>query len=247
MTDTFERNLMISLGAHALVALIIFVRAALVPSDPIIIRKAIRVDVVGLPQKMVEAKLPPPAPPEAKPVPAKPAAEPVKTPAKTESKPKAPTVNLDKTKKADTTKAQDKALARIKQMSALEKIQEELKQQKPNNKPTAVAGNQISEGNSLEGLARIDYDRYLSDLESRVRASWSLPQWLADQPLKAQIQIFIDARGYVTKKVMRRSSGNEIFDAKVIEAIDANSPLPEPPANLRGALATSGIILNFPE
>ncbi len=251
--DTFSRNVMISLGAHAVLLMFIFLRAVFVPSEPIEIRRAIRVDVVGLPAKMPEkVELPPPAP-EPKPIaaPSKPEPPAKELPPKVEPKkpePKAPTVNLDKKKPApDTKKAQASALDKIKQMSALDKIKEDVAKDAKPSKPTVIAGNQVSQGNSLTGLEKIEYDRYFDDIEGKVRANWSIPQWLAESPLKAQVQILIDSAGYVTKKIIRRSSGNAIFDAKVIEAIEASSPLPAPPDRLRGVLSTGGIILNFPE
>lgn len=246
--DKFQRNLYISLAGHAVILAFVFLRAVIVPSESIEIRRAIRVDVVDLPKKMTETTLsPPPQPAEAKtPEPVTPKAEAPKP------EPKPETVNLNKpnakAKKADTAKNQNQAFAKLKAMAALDKIKQDVSKSKEEAKPsTVVAGNQISAGNSLTGLDRIEYDKYFDELEGKIRAQWSIPQWLADSPYKAQVQVLIDERGYVTKKVMRRSSGNEIFDAKVFEAIDGSSPLPVPPRRLQGLLSTSGIILNFPE
>jgi len=247
MTDTFSRNVFISLGGHALVLALIMVRAVFVPTDPIEIRRAIRVDVVDLPRKMTETTLSPP--PKA----AEPAVKPVKetAPSKPAEPPKPETVNLakpdPKAKKPDTAKRQKQALAQIKAMTALDKIKQDVSKEKEAKPSTVVAGNQVSAGNSLSGLDKIEYDRYFDELENKIRAQWSIPQWLADSPYKAQVQVLIDERGYVIKKIMRRSSGNEVFDSKVIEAIEGSSPLPVPPQRLHGMLSTSGIILNFPE
>jgi colicin import membrane protein len=248
MTDTFSRNLTISAVGHAVVLALIFVRAVLIPSEPIEIRRAIRVDVVDLPQKMTEEQMkaapappPPPSKTESKPEPAKP--EPVKA-----APPKPDTVNLSKAKPKDVAKSQSAALAKLKALAALEKIKHDVSEEKKPAKPaTVVKGNQVAAGNSLTGLDRIEYDKYFDDLEGKIRAQWSIPQWLADGDYKAQVQILVDERGYVTKKIMRRSSGNEVFDAQVMAAIDGSSPLPPPPARLQGLLSTSGIILNFPE
>jgi colicin import membrane protein len=251
MTDTFSRNIWISAVGHGVLALMIFVKAVFSPSEPIEIRRAIRVDVVGLPAKITEpVKLPEPAPSQAQP--AKPV-EPVKElPPKEVPKPpepKTPTVNLDKKKPApDTKQAQSRALDRIKQMAALDKIKNDVSNDKPASpKSGAIAGNKVSAGNSLTGLEKIEYDRYFDELEGKVHSNFNLPQWLAESAFKAQVQVLIDAKGFVIKKIMRRSSGNEIFDARVIEAIDASSPFPVPPERLSGTLSTGGVILNFPE
>lgn len=244
---TFERNLMISGGAHFVLMLFIFVRAVFVPSEPIEIRRAIRVDVVDLPQKMTEQQLAPPAPEPAKVLPAKEEPKPKETPKSVEA-PK-PTKDI---KKVDLSKKQNKALDKIKAMAAMDKIKNEVNEEKKNEKKsdkpaTQVRGNQVNAGNSLTGLDKIEFDRYFDDLHQKVLGNWSIPQWLADAPLKAQVQILVDEKGVIFKKTMVKASGNPIFDAKVMEALDASSPLPAPPVRLQGKLSTSGIILNFPE
>lgn len=261
MTDNFPRNIAISIGLHVAVLLVIFFQAVLIPRDPIDLRNAIRVDVVDLPKKMATlpepvakpqppaalkpaAPEPPPEPPKAEPAPVKP--EPVATP-------KAPVVPKAATKaKPDVKKSQSDALNRLKRMSAIDKIKQEVSESnsaKTSTKPAAdaVAGNKVSSGNSLTGLERIDFNQYLDEIKGKVNANLSIPQWLADTDLRAQVQVLIDERGYITKREIKKSSNNDVFDAKVIEAIDASSPLPAPPARLRGVLSTSGITFNFPE
>jgi TonB family protein len=135
-------------------------------------------------------------------------------------------------------------------MAALDRIKNEVgeeKRKKPDKTGTKVAGNQLHAGNALTGLDKIEFDRYFDDLHQKVLDNWSIPQWLADMPLKAQVQILLDEKGFVTKKTLLKSSGNQIFDNKVLAAIESSSPLPVPPARLVGKLSTSGIILNFPE
>ncbi len=235
MNDSLSRDLIYSLAGHLVVVVFIFFSAVLIPSQPIDLRQAIRVDVVGLPDKLPEQKLAPP----------KPEPESMKAPPKVEEA-KAPKVS---TKKADLSKSQQAALNQIKSMKALEKIKSQLNKEKEknDNASTVVKGNQVNAGNSLTGLEKIEYDRYFDDLNVRIREHWNIPQWLADANLRAQVQVLIDERGYVVKKVFRRSSGNTVFDNSVLAAIDNSSPLPAPPARLRGLLATSGVIFNFPE
>jgi colicin import membrane protein len=240
---TFERSLMYSGVAHVSLALFLFVRAVIVPSEAIEVRRAIRVDVVDLPRKMTEQDLKPPAP------------EPMPAPPKEEPKPKAEPKAKEKPavkepKKVDLTKSQNKALDKIKAMAALDRIKNEVGEEKRKKSDKAglrVAGNQIHAGNALTGLDKIEFDRYFDDLHQKVLSNWSIPQWLADMPLKAQVQILLDEKGFVTKKTLLKSSGNQIFDNKVLAAVEASSPLPAPPARLVGKLSTSGIILNFPE
>jgi TonB family protein len=241
----FSRNIMTSLALHFAVVLVIFFQAVLIPQEPLDLRDAIRVDVVDLPKKI--ETLPEPAPPEPAPAPAPTPAPPpeakapeVKTPEpQAKSKPKAEKINVKK--------AQSHAMDKLKQMSALEKLKQEIAESKKPKTAEPVRGNQVSAGNSLTGLARIDFDRYLDSLKTKVNSNLSIPEWLAGADLRAQVQVLIDERGYVTKRTIKKSSNNEVFDAKVLEAIDASSPLPPPPDRLRGLLSTSGITFNFPQ
>jgi colicin import membrane protein len=245
--DRFSRDLAISLGLHAAVVLLIFFKAVLIPSEPIDLRNAIRVDMVDLPRKMETlpepAKEPAPTVPEKpKELPPKPEAAPVKTATPPTATPKAPKANVEK--------AQNNALNRIKAMSALDKIRQDVKAEKEKAskpKPDVVRGNQVSAGNSLTGLERIEYDHYFDMLKGKVLSQFNLPQWLADQGFKAQVLVLIDERGYIVKRQIKVSSGNDIFDTKVLEAVDASSPLEPPPARLRGLLSTAGIVLRFPQ
>src|SRR5690606_8853681 len=167
MTNSFQRDILISIGAHIGLVFFIFVQAVLIPRSPIEIRNAIRVDVVDLPKKLKE--LPPPAE-KSKPSAANPATPPPSR--------KAPKVS---TKKVDLKKSQAEALKRIEAMQKIEQFSKEAaeKAQAKQPTPTAVAGNQLSKGNSLTGLDKIEYERYLDDLVSKIRSNWSVPQWLS--------------------------------------------------------------------
>lgn len=247
MTDSLSRNIAISVGGHIAAALVIFFQAVLMPGEPLDLRNAIRVDVVGLPEKMKpeDKILHPPPKEEAKP-------EPKKLPPKEaapEPKMKAPEMpSTTKAKKVDTAKAQKEALNKLKAQSALDDIKKALAQDKEKQeKTTLVKGNKPIEGTDLEGLPQIEFNRYLKDIEGIIRGRWSIPEWMADAKLRAAVLVMIDERGFVVKKVFRRSSGNVVFDNSVIAAIEASSPLPPPPKRLQGLLGSNGIIFNFPE
>lgn len=244
--DGLGRSIWISAGAHSVLIAGLLFRAVVAPVEPIQIRTAIRVDVVDLPMKNPEppnlappTQEPPATPPKTLP-PAPPVEAPIKPP------PPAPEVGA---KKPDVKRGQKQALARLKALDALSRIKREVDREKAFEaaRPLPIKGNQISKGNSLTGLEKIEYDRYFDEIRSKVLSEWSLPQWLADAPLRASIMVLIDERGFVTRKMVNRSSGNEVFDAKALEAIDASSPFPEPPQRLRGLLSTNGIVFNFPE
>lgn len=241
MSDSFSRSIVISMAAHVALALAMLLRAVFIPSDVMDLRQAIRVDVVGLPDKVQTL---PDKPPEEKAEAPAPAPEPVAKPEPVKAKPpkpEAPKVDLAK-KKVDKKQALD----RIKAMTALDKIKEEVGQAKT-QKAKPVKGNIVSAGNSLSGLERIDYDRYFGEIEVRVRQHWSLPQWLIEARLRAQALVLIDETGVVRDRKIVKSSGNSEFDQRVLETIDRASPFPAPPERLRDALSVKGIIFNFPQ
>ncbi len=240
MTDRFSHYIKLSFGLHGAILLIIFFRAVMIPSDPIDISNAIRVDMVDLPKKMAslpeEAKVPEPI--------VTPKAELEKVEATPPPKPEAPKMPTKK----EIAKAQDSAINKIKAMSAIDKIKNEVNKEKTAKaKAEPVRGNHASAGNSLSGLEKLDFDRYFGDIKEKVNSNLSIPQWLAGADLRAQVLVLIDEQGYIIKRTVLKSSNNEIFDSKVIEALDKSSPLPPPPDRLKGLLATSGITFNFPQ
>jgi colicin import membrane protein len=230
---------------HLSVVMLIFLRAITMPTENFAIRDAIRVDVVDLPDKIAQLPAPqatPPTPPKAaEPKPQPKPAEPVKAP----PKPNAPAVDLRA--KKDLSKAQREAMNRLKAMEALEKIKGEVSKEKAPKPQPVVKGNAVSAGNALSGLEKIDYDQYWDQIKSKVFTNWSIPSWMADAQLKATVNVQIDEHGFVTKKTIRHSSGNEIFDNRCIQAVEASSPFAPPPERLRGMLSTSGINFNFPQ
>lgn len=240
---------MISLGLHVLIAALFLVKAAIFPSEPIDIRSAIRVDVVGMPDKVESPKPPKPAEaPKVKvPEPAPPKAPPAPAPAKVASQPRQPKVNLNNAKTQ-----QEQALERLKAMDAIEKMKAEAAAAEDNSKKDPapsqqIKGNAVSAGNSLTGLDRIAFEQYFDDIQTHVKQHWNLPTWLASANLKGVVVVKIDAQGFVTNRALTVSSNNQVFDNLVLETVDKASPFPPPPDRLRSVLQLNGFQLGFPE
>jgi TonB family protein len=51
----------------------------------------------------------------------------------------------------------------------------------------------------------------------------------------------------VIKKVLAKSSGNEIFDDSVMASVEKASPFPAPPKRLVNVFLVDGIQLGFPD
>jgi TonB family protein len=230
----FKKCVIVSISIHVAIVLFLTVRLLVFPSEPLIIQNSIRVDVVDMPDKV--STLPEEKPAEPAPeVKAKPEVKP--PPPEPEAKPKTVDLKKDKTKQLD-------AINKLKQMSAFDKLKESKEEPKP--AAPQFKGNILNAGDSLTGIEKIQFDDYFSKLKSHVREHWDLPQWLANANLSAQAGVQIDEQGFVIKKQLLKSSGNEIFDEKVISTLDKCSPFPPPPNRLRDVVRARGIVFNFP-
>lgn len=245
--DSFQRNLWLSVALHVALVLLFVIKAAWLPSDDLLIRSALRVDLVGMPDKVQTVSEPAPEPAVAKPEPVKPV-----TPKVEPAKP--PKVALEKKpeKAPDLKKSQEtqkKAMERLKALQAIDKLKGEVSDREANQKPKepTFKGNMVNSGDSLTGLERIEYDRYFATIENQVKSNWNLPGWLAEAQLRAQALVMIDAGGQVVRRQVVRPSGNEVFDAQVLAAIDRSAPFPKPPSRLKDVLALKGIVFNFPD
>lgn len=234
--NDFKKCLAVSLFLHFAIVIFFSVRFLFFPSEPLILQNAIRVDVVDLPDKVKSL----PEPTIAEPAEPEPVAK--QEPPKPKEIPKAVELKKEPEKKVETK--QKDAFNKLKQLSALDKLKEK-KAEEP--KATApLKGNMLNSGDSLTGLEKIQFDDYFSKLKAHVRERWDLPQWLANANLSAQAGVLIDERGFVIKKQLIKSSGNEIFDNKVIATLEKSSPFPSPPPRLRDLVGSRGIVFNFP-
>lgn len=274
--EQLPRGLGISFALHALILSIFALKAAFFTPEQIDFSQAVRVDIVGLPDKL--DKTPPaatkeeakPAMPEKEPVAEKPVektvekkaeptppepAKPAKpAPVKHEVKvPKAEkdAVNLEKTKSQ-----QQSAIEKLKAMAALEKIKEDVAQQKAKPVPGAgkdkvgaakVKGNALSPGSSLTGLAKLQHDSYAVDLDHHIKQHWAVPEWLANRDFKAQAKVYIDSRGNILGRKIVKTSGNESYDDAVLATIDRSAPFPAPPEKFVSIVEVDGILIGFPE
>ncbi len=233
--ERLSNELVQSLAFHFALAILFFVRAALFPSEVLDLKNAIRVDMVDLPDK-VSQNTPEPAAAETK----------APTPTVVE-KPKPDKVVLNKKEEAEKAKAnQKKALDKLKALSAIDRLKTEV-QERNAPKPQTFKGNTLNEGDGLTGLERIEYDRYFGGLKNQVMKNWRLPGWLSQTSLRAQAVVLIDDEGRVIKRQILKSSGNEVFDTQVLEAIDRSEPFTAPPDRLKSVLSLKGIVFNFPE
>ena len=251
--DGMSRYVGMSIAFHLLLLAVFTIRAVFYSGEPIILEHAIRVDIVGLPEKSRALPAPIQEPVKEAPKPVEQKAEPVKSeppkpvlPTKSAAEKSDPSkINLSKTKKA-----QESALKRL---EALQKLETEMKASKAKaaaqaqTKPQPVRGNEVSPGTALTGIAKLENDDYLSSLDQHVKQHWNLPNFLEHANLSATAVVYVDENGNVIKKVLTKSSGNEILDQSGLSSIDSSSPVPPPPARLVNLFKVDGIQLGFPE
>lgn len=267
--DQFSRGVGVSFALHAILLSFFTLKAVFFTPEQIDFSQAVRVDMVGLPDK--EAKLPPavvkenpkPAPvekapekPEPKPevkAPEKPAPK-AEAPAKLPPKPTAKDdgINLEKLKNQ-----QSNALDKLKAMAALEKLKQEAAEEKKaapaagtgkaDSGAAPIRGNMVSPGTALTGLNKLQHDNYAADLNAHVKQQWQISEWLANRGYQAVAQVFIDSRGNILDRKIVKSSGNPSYDEEVLATIDRAAPFPAPPEKFLAIISADGIRLGFPE
>lgn len=270
--EQVTRGIGISFALHALVISIFTLKTVFFDPEPIDFSQAVRVDMVGLPDKTEPKDLtvppaqenPKPALPEKEPVKEKPAEkppekvaekkiekpkpEPVKLPP---AKTKEDGINLEKVKSQ-----QQNALEKLKAMAALDKIKEQVAEEKKKapagtgkaaTGSAPIKGNVLSPGTSLTGLTKLQHDNYAADLDRHIKQNWAIPEWLAKRDFKAQAVVYLDSRGNILGRKIVKSSGNPSYDEEVLATIDRSAPFPAPPEKFLAVVSVDGILIGFPE
>jgi TonB family protein len=208
----------------------------------IIVREAVRVDVVAMPkftvnelkQINVEAKEEQPAVKE-------------ESPSKNNSD-----IELKKEGKVDLTNLLSNLSKR--------KVSIKAKRVKPQKKSYAglknlenlvLEGNKLSKGTALVGDLRDqgrleDYESYAVSIVPSVRRNWKLPSYLLDKDYKCRIKLYIDENGKIIGQKLIVPSENSEFNQRAMTAVRLSSPLPIPPKVITSKVKVRGVVLAFP-
>jgi colicin import membrane protein len=206
----------------------------LIPIPP-----SLRVDAVGLPDRLKTDETAPHPEPSSTPVTETPPEVP-----ETVTTPSTPVKNTHNavTQKAEAKKTKSKQNTKNKALTALEKIKALQKIQNSVEK-----GNRVSHGTSLSPEAKESLShQYYDLLRDKIQDNWTLPQYLLLKNLSAQVTIRVNSQGKILALQFDRSSGNPQFDQAVRRALTESIPLPAPPKDLLTTVALSGISLGFP-
>ncbi|KHD88502.1 MAG: energy transducer TonB [Bdellovibrio sp. ArHS] len=267
--DQLSRGIGISIALHAFIISVFTLKAVFFTPEAIDFSQAIRVDMVGLPDKIEPKDMPAPAKEEARPalpdkekapeIPAEKPPEKVveKKTAVAKPEPVKPVAKKDDGVNLEKVKSQQQnALEKLKAMAALEKIKNDVAEEKrkaaagsgkSDSGGQKIKGNVLSPGTSLTGLTKLQHDTYASDLDRHIKANWALPEWLAKRDFKAQAVVFIDSRGNILGRKIVKSSGNPSYDEEVLATIDRSAPFPAPPEKFLAIVSVDGILIGFPE
>lgn len=263
----FKKGLGLSAIVHISLLIFFLLKVTFFQDQVIDLSQSIRVDMVGLPDKITnntmspqvekilndKDKLPPKK--ETHVETQKPEPKPAQILPTTKTKPSAKadheSINLNKTKSK-----QKAALEKLKKLSAVEKIRQEVRSEAEIKALQAftqalpkgpIKGRIISAGSALTGLDRLDANNYLQNLDQQIKQHWTLPQWLINKPLKAQVLVKIDSNGRLISKSIVASSRNTTYDNYCLQAVEEAAPFPNVPEKFSEKFSIEGIIIGFPE
>lgn len=239
---------------HGSVIVILLLKALVFPGKPIPYIPTLRVDVVGLPDVLKRDlnKLANSPPPKAIADALKKTETEIKKAKEHKSvvKEKADPHEMVLKPKVEATKERQKklksALDRIKALNKIGAL--DSKVPSTDTRPSAVVkGNMISKGTSLSGDARESAEpNYLDQVRDRLQQNWALPIWLSRQNYSAQVQIYINRDGTLSRYAFIKPSGNPQFDEAIKRTLTESQPFAQPPAELHGPLLANGILIGFP-
>lgn len=259
--EDISKPFLLSLLAHLALVLLLTVKSVFFPEQEEVYQPALRVDIVSLPDKInphdLQEQIHKPSEEVNPPEPAKepPPLPEVPKPPKTEVSKSPSKEKVDLVLKADKNKKEEKlnssqAIEKLKKKMAIDKIKEEIKQKERQDlkqKLVQYKGNVLAPGTELTGIAKLQHESYLGQIDRHVKQYWSLPEWLARGDFKARVKIFIDARGLLLKAELTSTSGNASYDDVVMETVRKAVPYPAPPEKFRDIMSVGGMILGFPE
>lgn len=182
--------------------------------------------------------------------------EPVKPLVEEKPKPQPEIKKVEKPKakeEINLAKAKSKqklALEKIKKLSALEKIREQVSKEAASTKATGKAKSKsrtIAAGTSLTGLDKIDASQYLLLLDYNIKQVWTLPQWLMNKNLQAQVLVKFTTAGQILSTQIVKSSGDTTYDSYCMQAVSKASPFPKVPEKFSEKFSIDGLVIGFPE
>lgn len=263
-----DRGLIISLLCHLSIIAFMIVKLTFFSKPDLLLSEAIRVDMVGLPDKYnpqaSASDLPEKIEKPVETIPTEPAVvepEPVadikpndkkesveKSTTAEKKEPAKDSIKLEKAKIDKAKQKQKEALEKLKKLSAIDKIRQQVQTESNKQKAAqALKGRVLSKGTALTGIDRLQSENYLLQIDGLIKSNWQLPQWLIGKPLKTKVLVKIASNGQVIDKKVTQSSGNPTYDEYCLLAIEKASPFPQVPEKFTEIYSNDGVLFGFPE
>jgi TolA protein len=93
------------------------------------------------------------------------------------------------------------------------------------------------------GMANLRFSQYYQSIYAKVYQAWTLPEYVIEKEgsREAIVAITVQRDGKILSAVFEKTSGNQQFDASVMNAIKKANPLPPLPDDFRESVLEIGI------
>lgn len=188
----------------------------------------IQVDVVGLPDELINQKVNPLLPEVSEPSskmidkPTPKAAE------KSDIMEEAKNSKEKQKKELERKKAEDKALQLAKQEAEREQALKGLQNKTGKKGRGKIKGNMLSEGTASSGMIGTAKDKYIGVLTESIKQQFNVFSWQQKKELVAEVQLSLLPNGRVRWRKITKPSRDVMYDSAVLQAIDDAQPFPVP-------------------
>jgi len=99
------------------------------------------------------------------------------------------------------------------------------------------------------GMANLRFSQYYQSIYEKVYQSWTLPEYIMEKEgsREAIVTIKVQRDGKILSAVFEKTSGNQQFDASVMNAIKKANPLPPLPDDFRESFLEIGVRFTPPQ
>jgi TolA protein len=99
------------------------------------------------------------------------------------------------------------------------------------------------------GMANLRFSQYYQSIYEKVYQSWTLPEYIMEKEgsREAIVTIKVQRDGKILSAVFEKTSGNQQFDASVMNAIKKANPLPPLPDDFRESFIEIGVRFTPPK
>ncbi|MBI2341043.1 MAG: cell envelope integrity protein TolA [Deltaproteobacteria bacterium] len=145
--------------------------------------------------------------------------------------------------KSTTDKRMEEALARVQEQLEKREVQIEAAQiEKEGTGQSPYGSLDIENGETNPVLIA-----YYVAVKKKINQEWiTTPKTLEEgKQLRTQINVLIDAVGYIIRTDYELKSGDPSFDLSAMRAIERAAPFPAPPEEIKGEALTEGFLIEF--